>query len=422
MIEADPNSLSGMLQSYLVEEIRRMYKWFGIRDSSITRKDQMIAVITDHVLSANLPVLWEQLSKSQQLAVREAVYSKVKKFESRQFEAKYGELPSGVGGDYRKFPLPFRYFLHMPGGYSTVSMVVPEDLASKLAEFIEPPPTAKLQSQPSIPESVERLESKVRNSKSTQVELVKRSMESAAQHDLMAVLQLVDLGRVAVSAKTSRASNATIKRITEVLSDGDFFDLVEENQPADQTVGSIRGFAWPLLIQEAKLAKQSGSKLVLTKNGHAALNRPAAEILKNIWTRWLDSESFDEFNRVSVIKGQTRQRGRRALNRPTQRRTNIEKALSECPVGQWVRINDFSKFMLAAGHKFSVAENAWRLYIIEPEYGSLGHGDLANWHLLQFRYILCFLFEYAATLGVIDVAYTHPINARPDYSPHGACR
>ena len=37
------------------------------------------------------------------------------------------------------------------------------------------------------------------------------------------------------------------------------------------------------------------------------------------------------------------------------------------------------------------------------------------WNALEGRYALCVLFEYAATLGVIDVAYTGPRGARDDY-------
>ena len=39
----------------------------------------------------------------------------------------------------------------------------------------------------------------------------------------------------------------------------------------------------------------------------------------------------------------------------------------------------------------------------------------ADWNILQERYLLCLLFEYAAPLGMIDVAYEHPAAARNDY-------
>ena len=41
--------------------------------------------------------------------------------------------------------------------------------------------------------------------------------------------------------------------------------------------------------------------------------------------------------------------------------------------------------------------------------------DENRWALLQGRYVLCLLFEVAATLGMLDVAYTSPVCARLPY-------
>ena len=72
--------------------------------------------------------------------------------------------------------------------------------------------------------------------------------------------------------------------------------------------------------------------------------------------------------------------------------------------------------MQASGLVFDVTRNPWRLYLADPNYGSLGYDRNHGWNILQDRYLLCLLFEYAATLGLIDVAYTHPAGARPDFS------
>ena len=37
------------------------------------------------------------------------------------------------------------------------------------------------------------------------------------------------------------------------------------------------------------------------------------------------------------------------------------------------------------------------------------------WEIVEGRYALCVLFEYAATAGLIDVAYADPCGARDDY-------
>ena len=43
------------------------------------------------------------------------------------------------------------------------------------------------------------------------------------------------------------------------------------------------------------------------------------------------------------------------------------------------------------------------------------HGTL-TWDILEGRYLLCLLFEYVATLGMIDVAFTDPDGARTDFA------
>jgi hypothetical protein len=69
----------------------------------------------------------------------------------------------------------------------------------------------------------------------------------------------------------------------------------------------------------------------------------------------------------------------------------------------------------ASGNDFLVTRRAWDLYIGELQYGSLGYGDGVR--ILEERYLYCLLLEYAATLGLIDVALIPPAGAREDY--HG---
>jgi hypothetical protein len=46
-------------------------------------------------------------------------------------------------------------------------------------------------------------------------------------------------------------------------------------------------------------------------------------------------------------------------------------------------------------------------------YADLGHYEgTRQWGIFQGRYILCLLFEYAATLGMLDVGYVHPASFR----------
>jgi hypothetical protein len=57
----------------------------------------------------------------------------------------------------------------------------------------------------------------------------------------------------------------------------------------------------------------------------------------------------------------------------------------------------------------------WKLYLGDPEYGSLGYDGFHDWPILEGRYTLAVLFEYAATLGLLDVDYVTPAHARVDF-------
>ena len=78
--------------------------------------------------------------------------------------------------------------------------------------------------------------------------------------------------------------------------------------------------------------------------------------------------------------------------------------------------DELGRFIRAAGHDFSVTRDPWNLYLFDPEYGSLGYDGYHDWEFLEGRYLLCVLFEYAATLGMIDLTYTDPHGARPDFT------
>ena len=93
----------------------------------------------------------------------------------------------------------------------------------------------------------------------------------------------------------------------------------------------------------------------------------------------------------------------------------VVDALRECPAGRWVAVDELSRFLRATGRDFEVSRSPWELYISDPEYGSLGYDDEHAWEQLQGRFVLALLFEPAATLGLLDVAYVPPQEARDDF-------
>ncbi len=402
------------------------------------RKADYVAVIEKHLEGERLKALWGRLDDLQQKAVSETIYSPDGVFDRAQFQAKYGELPNfgtrtREGWGARVKPSLLRLFIYSEARYQDTASVVPKELRQRLLAFVPEPEAPGIETLDELPESYALEETRysladddegilvvMRGKRLYQmprkppkkevtvhdIPLVRRDMERAASQDLQTVLRLIDRGKVTVSDKTSQPSAATVREIAAVLRDGDFYE--------DPDVGPMRAFAWPLLVQGGRLAELQGRKLALTRAGRKALSAPAAEILKTLWQRWMKSTVLDEFNRVDEIKGQ-RGKGKRAMTAMSGRRAVIEAALEECPVGEWVAFEQYSRFMQAGNFHFEVTRDPWQLYIADAHYGSLGYDGYHSWHILQDRYLLCLLFEYAATLGLIDVAYIEPQGARRNF-------
>jgi len=380
-----------------------------------TRKAELIAAIEAHLDGENLRALWERLDKTQRLAVAETMYSAQGVFEAERFRAKYGTFP--IFGtkenprSYQETPSPLRLFLYRDGRYGAGNLSVPGDLARRLRPFAPKPAAAALPCVDELPDCFEWIE----KATSQQIPFIRRDTEREALAELGIVLRLVDLGKIAVSDKTWLPGASALRELSAVLVGGDFYPPGAKSPEGwEEEIGPVKAYAWPLLLQGAGLAELHGKKLALTKAGRAALSKPAAETLRGLWQRWLKAKPFDEFNRVDAIKGQ-QGKGKRSMTAPASRRAVVAEALAQCPAGAWVRLDDFSRHMQAAGYDLEITRGPWELYITDSNYGSLGHAGFHDWHILQKRYLACLLFEYAATLGMIDLAYAEPWEAPCDF-------
>lgn len=231
------------------------------------------------------------------------------------------------------------------------------------------------------------------------------STEICALRDLPTILNSIEVGKVSVTEAVRQPTASSVRSIAGLLYGGDFYD---------NGVGSIKAFAWPMLLQAAGLVTLVGNRLQLSKRGAVALQQTPEKTLRILWQRWQNSKLLDEFRRIDTVKGQTG-KGKSGFTALPGRRAPLQEALKNCPVGRWVHVDDLFRFMRASSMDFSIHRNLWNLYITHVEYGSLGYDGHHDWDLLQGRYILCLLFEYAATLGMIDVAYTFPYRARRDF-------
>ena len=231
-----------------------------------------------------------------------------------------------------------------------------------------------------------------------------RLTEHSAQVDLRTVLQLCAAGKLRCSEKTMRPSAATVGTIADHLTSGDFY--------ADEPIAS---FAWPLLVQAGGLARIEQGRLQLTPKGRAALKKTSADVIRSLWQSWLRHAPIDEFNRIEAIKGQ---RSRNVLSAATRRRQTVAAAIAQLPQGEWIDTYDLFDTMQHSDLSPTIARNQmsmWKLYLLDAQYGSLGYDGYHRWEIVEGRYTLAVLFEYAGTLGLLDLEYVHPAGARNDF-------
>ncbi len=391
-------TLREALQRLSVDDLNSRARLF--ESKSPPRKADLVAYLNRQLQGDGLLRLWGQLSELAQKAVSEAVHDSDGPLDMNRFEAKYGALPNWHDSrslhyrDRRTSPDPLSMLVFGEGW-------VPDDLKERLMEFVPEP------SEPALA-TVTELPSHAPGSDDSSAELYCEETATAALHDVRAVLALVDQGKVKVGAKTGHVSLKGAKAILSVLLNGDF--LARDADAVADGKMTIRPFAWPLLLQAGRLAEIAGSTLRLTKAGKRALVSEPHEVIQLLWDRWLKNTSFDEFRRVAEVKGQTKAG---ALSAVVDRRMSISIGLQAASAGAWIDVNEFIRHVVATGNGFTVARKPWSLYIGDAQYGSLGYDGFSAW--LPKWYLMVFLWEYAGTLGLIDVAYGDPKYGHGDY-------
>jgi hypothetical protein len=393
--QAEILTMERALDAMRADDLRKLASLTGERVPS--RKEDMATVIVKHLAGERLRTVWEGLDELQRAAVAEAVHSPSSQLKADLFRAKYGKDPdwgSARPFNYGGKPSALCFFIY--------NGIVPADLKTRLLKFVPAPRPAAVATLDQLPLVYERPwerwneKQRMREKGTEAVPLAVHETERAALRELLSVLRLVDAGKVAVSGATRRASTSTIDAITAILDRGDYYlPVPPKSKWYDENAGPIRAFAWPLLIQAAGLAQLAGTRLQLTRAGRNALSEPAAGTIRTLWTKWMGTTILDELARIDCVKGQTG-KGKRGLTAVAVRREAIAGSLARCPSGRWVATEEFLRYMRATGKHFSL-------------------GYDGNDRILTGRYLFTVLLEYAATLGLIDVALIPPAGARRDF-------
>lgn len=187
--------------------------------------------------------------------------------------------------------------------------------------------------------------------------------------ELGRMLRLVQSGKVKVTEKSRRPTDASCRQLEQALI-GDDLDLAPpdkcpygyEDQP-----GPVRAHAWGVLLQQCGWAKTRAGVLKLTEDGKSLLASPNADLFAIGVGSFLSDPDFDELNRVNYIRGQTG-KAKRWMIDPGERRESVAEAMGQLPVGEWVHFDKAYTFTLSAGGDFKVG-GAGMLYICDAHYG-----------------------------------------------------
>lgn len=366
-------------------------------------KDDLVRCIHRVVMTpASLRGLWNRLDELSKKAVA-AAYHNDGEFNRTAFVAQYGSLPPRPKGrwDWDVRPILLDLFLYSPTAYHFSSyyqnshvLRLPTDLMPLLAELVPPLEKFQVTGVAQAPKTALGYGRK-------EVSLTCAETEEAGLHDLAVCLRLIHERKIPTDYSSGRANLTGIKHIVRHLLEGDFFPLPEKFR-ANQT---IRPFGLDVFARESGLVvkgdvSEAGREFYQTQN---------AELLLPAFEQWTQEGRFDELSRVTGLKG-LRSRNT-ALIAPAKRREAIIEALSWCPAGVWINLEDFYRAIKIWHFDFDVETTTYsNLYLgNSKEYGAI-YGE-AYWPVVKGAYIKVVLWEYLGSIGALDLLYTAPEEA-----------
>jgi len=231
--------------------------------------------------------------------------------------------------------------------------------------------------------------------------------------ELGRVLRLVQTGRIKVSDKASRPTDASVRSISEVLVQPDF-DLSPASASRNgwnysDDCGPVRAHAWGVLIQQCGWTKSKKGQLCLTTAGTQILSTPTPEAFKVGVEGFIHDVRFDELHRINHIRGQTG-KAKRWISDPGERRESISFAMEHLPAGEWIAFDEAFRFFLASDGVVEVESTNGYLYIGDAQYG-----HIYNSVSLFKQFTRAVIMESFATLGLVDIAYTSPHGIWPEF-------
>ena len=388
------SDLSQALELETVDTLKRYHlTLIGVRPTPVRKTELTQALIAGLSDPERLKAYYRNLSELEKTFLREAVFHYNGYVQRSRFTTKYGQFPEQPRKEnyfsYRsEMADVLKVFFYRENGdrYSSTRRI-PATVLLILKQFVERPEPDVIKFH-SLAEPLPE-----------QHTLFER--ERSALNELHAMLISLQNKEIKVSEKTGLASTATLKKLSKNVQE--YYQKLSCEEAAGMEF--ILTYGWLKLIGNSKFSKQSKTTLVPAQKTCSEI----ADTIKVIWEQWINNRHHDEFRRIDNIKGQTG-KGSRYFTNVVNRRQAIIAALKECKAAQnsesrWISFKDLSDYMFISGSELEITSAPEYLYICDPHYGELSG---AGWDTLEASYLRCFLVEYAATLGLIDVIMATP--------------
>jgi hypothetical protein len=378
--------LRAALNSFIVEDLKQLVRLCGGPGPDGARKEQLVEYIVGRITHpVVLAEIWRRLDPLSQKAVASA-YHAGGEFAPEAFVAQYGELPGHLSGlslpsmvyVFNRKLSPVELFIH--------GDEIPEEIMELLGPLVPPPEKFRLEGLERTPHAIDI--------DGERVTLLRADTEQTGLHDLLVYLRMLRQGEVRTSTNSWRLTPASVRKLLNNLLDGDFFSHAEGARPAD----AIRPAGLAVFARESGLV---GAFDTLTEPGSTLLKDHDPGTLLHAFETWTRKGSFDELSRVFAVKGQKSKRAR--LTPPAERREAIVEALSWCPTGVWISVEDFHRALKVWRFDFEVDLSGY-LYVGDAPYGWYGYDDAT----IREMYTNVVLWEYLGTIGALDLIYLPP--------------
>lgn len=349
----------------------------------------------------NVKEIYNNLENIEKDAVKEITHSDDEVLDLNMFIKKYDiEIMFTDSWRYKtnKYEIHPNLLLFMKTDFGIIKSIRPI-----LKKFVPKPEPANPKYTNNVPKSVTLITNE-------QAEIKTFETEQSALFDVVTVLRLIDEKKINVSPSTLKLNKNSAKNIKKAMLLDDYYDEEETStKPDDLKIGNvgIRPFGLVSLVLASKLVMNDNKKLVLTEEGRKALSTKPHKIIKNLWRDWIGNKTYNELNRVEIVKGQKSRHS--PLDSPVKIRKIIEKSLSKLKCGRWISVFNFIDFIIMNGDFFDIVKKPEYIKVDTDNY-YIHDNDYYEkyWFAVNGRFIMAFLMEYAASIGIVDIKITRP--------------